>query len=428
MDAEEEDAMAQMRLLFILQKRRERKRKTRFKRRKPPAIGADRVARLPEGLKEEDRFFAQIYANGHPSVFRENFRLDKDHFDRLLELCEPHIDDAVRSKRELLAVTLHWLGTGSVVRQQETKFQLAYSTCREYRIQGIAAITAALAHTIRIPTQVPPVFAQKFPHFDQALGAIDGTHIEVTVASDDANEFRSRKTTITTNVLIFCDWNLNICFAHAGAEGSAHDSLVLALSGLLGSLPPDFHVLADADYALTAQVLTPYRGVRYHLREWSKEFKRRPRNSRELYNLRHAPSRNAVERVIGILKRRFKLLRIKNESELETDKVAIFAACCVHNFIRMYNAGDLAEGLDQEEAAQPVGDGVERAAAHGNAAHGNGCQDDAPLPLSAAAMRASHASLSAAAMRASHACSGYVNLPPGSDPIPVLGASFTYLS
>lgn len=381
MDAEEEDAMAQMRLLFILQKRRERKRKTRFKKRKPPAIGEDRVARLPEGLKEQDRFFAQIYANGHPSVFRENFRLDKGHFDRLLELCAPHIDDAVRSKRELVAVTLHWLGTGSVVRQQETKFQLAYSTCREYRVQGIAAITAALAHTIRIPTQVPPEFAQKFPHFDQALGAIDGTHIEVTVASDDANEFRSRKTTITTNVLIFCDWNLNICFVHAGAEGSAHDSLVLALSGLLGSLPPDFHVLADAGYALTAQVLTPYRGVRYHLREWSKEFKRRPRNSRELYNLRHATARNAVERVIGILKRRFKLLRIKNESELETAKVAIFAACCVHNFIRMCNADDLAEDLDPEEPAQPVGDGGERAAAQDNGAHGNEDNDDAPLPF-----------------------------------------------
>ena len=34
----------------------------------------------------------------------------------------------------------------------------------------------------------------------------------------------------------------------------------------------------------------------------------RPRNYKELYNLRHASARNVVERIFGVLKRRFRLM------------------------------------------------------------------------------------------------------------------------
>ncbi|TPX70968.1 hypothetical protein CcCBS67573_g06376 [Chytriomyces confervae] len=58
-------------------------------------------------------------------------------------------------------------------------------------------------------------------------------------------------------------------YIHAGWEGSAHDGRVLAHALSTGFKIPDGRwYLADAGYSLTNQVLVPYRGTRYHLKEW----------------------------------------------------------------------------------------------------------------------------------------------------------------
>jgi hypothetical protein len=55
----------------------------------------------------------------------------------------------------------------------------------------------------------------------------------------------------------------------AGWEGSAHDSRVLndAIADKGFSIPPGQYYLADAGYSNRDWLLTPYRGVRYHLKE-----------------------------------------------------------------------------------------------------------------------------------------------------------------
>jgi hypothetical protein len=54
----------------------------------------------------------------------------------------------------------------------------------------------------------------------------------------------------------------------------------------------------DAGYANTTQFLAPYRGTRYHLQEQGRA-KQKPRDYKELFNLRHAQLRNHIERAIG---------------------------------------------------------------------------------------------------------------------------------
>lgn len=83
---------------------------------------------------------------------------------------------------------------------------------------------------------------------------------------------------------------------------------------------------------LRSSLIAPYRGVRYHLKEYSS---RTPQNSRELFNLRHASLRNAIERAFGVLKKRFPIIRSTTEPfyscETQSD---IFLACCIlHNFL-----------------------------------------------------------------------------------------------
>jgi hypothetical protein len=97
---------------------------------------------------------------------------------------------------------------------------------------------------------------------------LDGTHIEVKVPTEQGDPYRNHYGYQSQNVLAACKFNLQFCYVCPGWEGSAHDSRVLAYA-----VSHDFHIpegkyyLADAGYGLKRGLLTPYRGVRYHLRE-----------------------------------------------------------------------------------------------------------------------------------------------------------------
>ena len=101
------------------------------------------------------------------------------------------------------------------------------------------------------------------------IGAIDGTHIPISISSDKVAPFRNRKGTLSQNVMIACDFDLNITFISTGWEGSATDARVLRSAMNSGfQVPPGNFYLADAGYANTPSFLAPYRGVRYYLKEF----------------------------------------------------------------------------------------------------------------------------------------------------------------
>ena len=107
-----------------------------------------------------------------------------------------------------------------------------------------------------------------FPYFQHAIGAVDGTHIPAHVPASLAASFRNRKGFISQNVLLVCSFDALYTYVLPGWEGSAHDGRVLSDAMLKGfDIPDGKYYLADAGYALKKGYLTPYRGVRYHLRE-----------------------------------------------------------------------------------------------------------------------------------------------------------------
>jgi len=107
-----------------------------------------------------------------------------------------------------------------------------------------------------------------YPYFSNCIGAIDGSQIHARVPEDMRNACRNRKGFISQNVLAACTFNLCFCYVLAGWEGSAHDGRVLndALQRDF-IIPPGKYYLGDAGYGLSTQILTPYRGTRYHLNE-----------------------------------------------------------------------------------------------------------------------------------------------------------------
>ncbi|XP_078157475.1 uncharacterized protein LOC144553254 [Carex rostrata] len=171
--------------------------------------------------------------------------------------------------------------------------------------------------------------------FQKCVGAIDGTHMHVKVGGDDARIYRSRKQFPTQNVLVAYTFDLKFTYVLAGWEGSTHDSRILedALNRVDRlMIPRGKYYLADAGYMLTSSFITPYRGTRYHLKEYTNHA---PQNSRELFNLRHSSLRNAVERCIGVLKKRFPIIASGTEPHYDEETMAdlVIACCIIHNFL-----------------------------------------------------------------------------------------------
>ena len=59
-----------------------------------------------------------------------------------------------------------------------------------------------------------------------------------------------------------------------------------------------------------SRLIAPYKGVRYHIKWY---FVRPLENAKELFNLRHASLRTAIERAFGILKKRFPIVASTTE-------------------------------------------------------------------------------------------------------------------
>nr|KAJ0212221.1 hypothetical protein LSAT_V11C400162560 [Lactuca sativa] len=192
-----------------------------------------------------------------------------------------------------------------------------------------------------------------YPYFKNCIGAVDGTHVRVKVPNKDAPRYRGRKGYPTINVLAACTFDLKFTYILSGWEGTASDLRIL--KNALNRedklvIPKGRYYLVDAGLPHTTTLMAPYRGVRYHLKEYSA---RAPENAKELFNLRHASLRNAIERAFGVLKRRFPIIRSTQEPfyscETQSD---IFLACCIlHNFLL---EEDRDKNLEDEEMCHNI--------------------------------------------------------------------------
>ncbi|KAH6834987.1 hypothetical protein C2S53_020738 [Perilla frutescens var. hirtella] len=148
-------------------------------------------------------------------------------------------------------------------------------------------------------------------YFQGCLGALDGTYTQMQVPAVDRPRYRSRK-------------------------GSAADGRVLkdAISRENGlKVPTGFYYLCDSGYTNGEGFLAPYRGYRYHLREWETGH-RVAQNYQEHFNMKHAKERNVIECVFGQLKSRWAILRSNSYYPVQTQNMIIMACTYLHNFIK----------------------------------------------------------------------------------------------
>ncbi|XXG58960.1 hypothetical protein AAC387_Pa04g1134 [Persea americana] len=195
------------------------------------------------------------------------------------------------------------------------------------------------------------------PYFKDCIGAIDGTHIRAKVSQANAPRFRGRKDWPTQNVLAACSFDMRFTYVLPGWEGTTSDSKIIRNVLVRQDkliIPQGKFFLVDAGFMLKSGFITPYRGVRYHLKGYSSP---ELENEKELFNLRHTSLCNVIERAFGVLKKRFPIIASKNESYFSVDTTSeIILACCIlHNFLMGVDPDEhLIHEVDHELQNGPV--------------------------------------------------------------------------
>ena len=218
------------------------------------------------------------------------------------------------------------------------------------------------------------------------IGAIDGIHVPMTISDREVAPFRNREGSLTQNVMLACDFDLNFVHVSCGHEGSVSDAAVLYSAIESGfQVPVGKYYLVDGGYPNTPCFLAPYSGVPYHVGE-QEQRNCQPGDYRELFNLRHACLRNHIRHAIGILKMRFPILNVATFYRFETQLKIPAAAVVLHNIIQRQGGGDGEFSSNQtvpvstrKVVALPSGDdayGNDVAALNSQCGTGNAFRDD----------------------------------------------------
>ncbi|TPX64169.1 hypothetical protein CcCBS67573_g08480 [Chytriomyces confervae] len=268
--------------------------------------------------------------NRNPTRILNALHMDTATFDGLVQIlcttgCLPKAK--YMEHQEQIAIFLFIVGGNNSNRQPQERFQRSTKTVSQSFLGTLQAILHLQPKFMMLPLadcEILPEIAlnPKFsPFFDSCIGALDGTHFSACVGETEASPYSSRKGgVLTQNVLGVCGLDMQFQYIHAGWEGSAHDGKVLADALQKGfNIPPGRWYLADAGYAQRLQILVPYHGVRYHLKEWG-QTDLRPETKKELFNLRHAQARNVVERIFRCMAKQFPILKCMQSYSLETQR------------------------------------------------------------------------------------------------------------
>nr|KAJ0217833.1 hypothetical protein LSAT_V11C300125600 [Lactuca sativa] len=281
--------------------------------------------------------YLMSYHNGrdsiHDIVYKSdktsavNIRMNRNAFTKLCDMLEQ------RGVDEQVAMFLHVLAHNEKNRIIVERFKRSGETVSRYFKVVLDAVCRLHKEFYKKPVPIPDDKTDERWRW-----------FKVKVPAAKRKPYRTRKGEICTNVLGVCSRDLQFIYVLAGWEGSAADSQVLrdAISRPHGlKIPHGTYYLCDAGYTNGEGFLTPYRGQRYHLNDWS----RPPTNAKELYNMRHSSARNVIERCFGLIKSRWAILRDNAYHPIESMPRIIIACCLVHNFIRTTMTED---PLDQE--------------------------------------------------------------------------------
>ncbi|KNZ56704.1 hypothetical protein VP01_233g8 [Puccinia sorghi] len=144
------------------------------------------------------------------------------------------------------------------------------------------------------------------PYFTNCIGPVDGSHIPVFVHNQK-------------------------CYINR--KGHTSQKILAQFNSL--KIPDGKWLLDYASFPLCDTCLILYCGTKYHLREWD-----------VLGVTKHSSSQNVIERMFGVVKKRFKVFETGCQYNIKIQVKVIILMTFLHNFIRVNNPEDKSS-LDQ---------------------------------------------------------------------------------
>ncbi|KAK2638479.1 hypothetical protein Ddye_026274 [Dipteronia dyeriana] len=182
-------------------------------------------------------------------------------------------------------------------------------------------------------------YSRYMPHFKDCIGAIDGTHILVSISHDDHIPYIGGKGIPTQNVMAACDFKMQFIFTVAGWKDTAHDSRIFqkTIRDSAWNFPKLIKgksYLVDASYLQMSGYLGPYKGERYHILDFRRG--RQPTGPREvLYSIKHTLLFEALwNALLGYGK--WKILKTMPNFSFNKQVKIVIATMALHNYIKRH--------------------------------------------------------------------------------------------
>jgi hypothetical protein len=172
---------------------------------------------------------------GHPKYFYKMFQMNSDIFMSLHDLLVSNY--GLKSSRnvssvESLAMFLWIVGGPQSFSQVKNRFERSLWTIHMKFKEVLLSLRKLGKDNIKprdctFSTEHAKVQDHFWPNFKCAIGAIDGSHIRVSVPTEEVVNHTCRHGYTSQNVLAICDFDMRFTFLVVGWPGSAHDTRVL---------------------------------------------------------------------------------------------------------------------------------------------------------------------------------------------------------
>ncbi|XP_060882080.1 putative nuclease HARBI1 [Metopolophium dirhodum] len=270
--------------------------------------------------------------------FKNRFRLTKNTFMILLNVIGKDIKHdtnrsyAIKPEVQLL-IALRFYATGAFQTVIGDHIQVHKSSvCRIIKrvSKCIACLRPLFINMPKTQNELQEVQIGFYRRcqFPKVIGAIDCTHIKIQSPNSNIGEqFRNRKGYFSFNVQAVCNSKMEIMNIVARWPGSVHDSTIFDNSLLRAQFENNefkgCFLLGDGGYPCRKYLMTPLLN---------------PTTAAEKkYQNAQIGTRNVIERVFGVLKRRFPVLSVGLRIQPKSALITIVATAVLHNILLKQN-------------------------------------------------------------------------------------------
>jgi hypothetical protein len=290
-------------------------------------------------------------------TFRSHFRLSRSSAEILVGLlarCPEIPSEHLRGRppvsvEKQLLITMWVLGNPETIRSVSDRFNVTKSSVfRIVRRICHAIVNNLAAQFICWPSgerlkQVTEQFQRKkgLPH---CIGAIDGTHIPIKAPYDNPEQYVNRKKFHSVQLQGVCDADRFFTDVYCAYPGSVHDARVLRNSPLYQDaerlesvvFPESTYIIDDTAYPLKTWLVTGFKNNGKLTRE------------QRQFNYFLSSTRMKIEHTFGLLKGRFRKLKVMMDiDKVEDIPLIVTSACVLHNFC-LLNEDNIDMFLDSE--------------------------------------------------------------------------------